>query len=76
MVVDNPLATQRRVGSWAAARQTIQAAEAIAATATSKAPGTRPTSPAPSSVSRPASSSGASRKARRVDVFPGAGHGT
>eukprot|EP00972_Heterocapsa_arctica_P085093 12538271-Heterocapsa_arctica.AAC.1 len=68
IVADNALANQRRIGAWKAARQMLLQADADAsanyATASSKVPGARQTTPTPS-VSRPASSSGESRKARR-----------
>eukprot|EP00972_Heterocapsa_arctica_P085797 12643884-Heterocapsa_arctica.AAC.1 len=59
VVADNILSNQRRIGSWKAARQMLTQADAEAsavhATTSSKASGTRPTTP---SVSRPASPSG------------------
>eukprot|EP00972_Heterocapsa_arctica_P063852 9420993-Heterocapsa_arctica.AAC.1 len=73
MFVDNPTAVQRRLNTYAPAKQNIRAAATIAATAASKASGSRPSTPAPSTASRPASSSGGpdlqqTRKARRVDA--------
>eukprot|EP00972_Heterocapsa_arctica_P061881 9122076-Heterocapsa_arctica.AAC.1 len=66
IVADNILSNQRRIGSWRAAREMLTQADAeegaVRATASSKAPGVRPITP---SVSRPASPSGESRKARR-----------